>query len=79
MPSDTLPSPLRLASAMVKSSSVRHRRFIFGLGSFIVGLYKSKIITSMARHRNTASAIMLPPLVLRGQIQAVRVESSLAA
>ena len=133
MPSDTLPSPRRLASAMVNASKVRHRRFILALGSFILVLppcdvpplkppehpppapfagnvfrrldgvgvaddpapvrfnaellnvafhfapYKSKMITSSANSRNTPSAIILPPLVLRGRIQAVRVDSSLAA
>ena len=133
MPSDTLPSPLRLASAMVNASSVKHRRFILAFGSFILVLppgnvaplkpaehpppapfagnvfrsfnrvgvaddpapvrfnaellnvafhfapYKSKMITSSANSRNTPSAIILPPLVLRGRLQAVRFDSSLAA
>ena len=43
MPSDRLPSPLRLASAIVNASKVRHRRFIFGLGSFILVLPPSNV------------------------------------
>lgn len=130
MPSDRLPSPLRLASAIVNASKVRHRRFILGLGSVILVLppcdvppleppkhpppapfagnvfrsfnrvgvaddpapvrfdtellnvafhvapYRSKIITSIASSRNTPSAIILRTLMLRGQLQGVRVESS---
>jgi len=36
MPSDTLPSPRRLASSIVKESKVRHSRFILCFGSILV-------------------------------------------